>query len=319
MDYSAVRGFNYQPSWGASGLEIWQQFDGGQYEREVALGKRHFPKMNALRIWLSPEAWLRDRKRFESNLETALASLARHDLVAMPVLFNRWHDGLLDYGGVYLDHIVPGISWVKDDRRMAAFVEAVIGPHAADPRILAWDLCNEPFWGNPDQKRENLFFKAEWDWLKGIHDVARRAGARAPLTLGLTTATPLEAMDSLCDVISFHPYLMDNPEVPDEKGQLERLMDDTVAFAAKAGKPLLATEACWGSFDDAKRVENVRWSLEQLNRRKIGWIACALHTSAVIDCHGPEFGPVNLPCNLAFIQADGTLRPGHEITRDYMG
>ena len=36
MDYSSIRGFNYQPSWGSSGLEIWRQFDHERMGHELA-------------------------------------------------------------------------------------------------------------------------------------------------------------------------------------------------------------------------------------------------------------------------------------------
>ena len=318
MDYAAIRGFNYQPNWGTSGLEIWRRFDARRYAQEIALAKRHFPKINTLRIWLSHDAWMRDEKRFETDFDATLGILAKHGLVAIPTLFNRWHDGILDYGGIYLDHFVPGISWLQCGRRLAAFTEAVVGPHAADPRVLAWDLCNEPFWGNPEQNDADAFFRAEYAWLKDMRDAAKGAGACAPLTIGLTTATPFDAMAPLCDLLTFHPYWTGNPDLSDEKARYERLLDEAIASAARLGKPLLATECCWGALDDARRVEIIRYSLEQINRRRIGWLAYVLHTSDVIDCHGPERGPVSNPGNLAFIRSDGTVRPGHEIINEFM-
>ena len=317
-DYSAIRGFNYQPSWGTCGLEIWRNFDADRYSHELALGKLHFPGINALRIWLSHDAWLRDEKRFEAHFEAALAALARHGIAAIPVLFNRWHDSILDYGGIYLDHFLPGVSWLQRNQRLAAFTEAVVGPHAGDARVLAWDLCNEPFWGNTEQNDGNPLFAAEFAWLKEIHHVVKGLETRAPVTVGLTTATPLKIMEPLCDLITFHPYWTGKENRPDEKTGYERKLDEFLTFAAQAGKPLLATECCWGSLDDARRVEIVRYSLEQLNGRQIGWLAYVLHHSSVIDCHRPEYGPVSNPGNLAFIEADGSLRPGHGIINQYM-
>ena len=50
MDYTQLKGFNYQPSWGSTGFEIWRNFDGERMGHEVALGKAYFPGMNAIRI-----------------------------------------------------------------------------------------------------------------------------------------------------------------------------------------------------------------------------------------------------------------------------
>ena len=53
MDCSRVRGFNYQPSYGSSALEVWQGFDAGTVDLELGRGKKYFPGINAIRLWLS--------------------------------------------------------------------------------------------------------------------------------------------------------------------------------------------------------------------------------------------------------------------------
>ncbi len=52
-EYSWVRGFNYQPSWGSHGIHIWNDFRAATFSKEVDLGLAHFPKVNTLRIWFS--------------------------------------------------------------------------------------------------------------------------------------------------------------------------------------------------------------------------------------------------------------------------
>lgn len=42
-----------------------------------------------------------------------------------------------------------------------------------------------------------------------------------------------------------------------------------------------------------------------------------LHHSLIADAHRPESGPVGNPGNLAFIEADGTLRAGHEVFNEF--
>src|SRR5271157_4774671 len=79
------------------------------------------------------------------------------------------------------------------------------------------------------------------------------------------------------------------------------------------GKPILATECCWGSLDDKVRVESVRYTLTQLKKRDVGWLVYLLHHSPIADAHRPEFGPVGFPGYLGFIEADDTLRPGHDV------
>ncbi len=319
MDYSSIRGFNYQPSWGSSGFEIWRQFDAERMGHELALGKAYFPGMNAIRLWLSHDAWLRNPGRFEAAFETALGIAHFHGLVVMPVLFNRWHDATLDYGGIYIDHFLPRASWVQGKDQPAAFAEAIVGAHAKDPRILAWDLCNEPFsYGCPPREIPEIV-RAEYEWLSRMHGIAKRCGAQAPITVGIHPghgADGIRQVEPISDILSIHPYwTCDSP--PHPRDAYERLLDEYVQFAASVRKPLLATETCWGAVEDAKRVEIIRYTLGQLRERGIGWLVYLLHHSLIADAHRAEFGPLSAPGNLAFIEADGRLRPGHEVFNDF--
>jgi len=93
----------------------------------------------------------------------------------------------------------------------------------------------------------------------------------------------------------------------------EQELDRHVAFAAREGKALIATETCWGSYDDHERAEFIRYTLGELNKRGIGWLAYLLHASGVADAHAQEDGAFSNAGNLAFITADGHLRPCHEV------
>ena len=131
------------------------------------------------------------------------------------------------------------------------------------------------------------------------------------MTVGIHPGVPLEMVEPFCDVLSIHPYWChNNPGA--QKADYERSLDQAVALATKANKPLVASECCWGSLDDAVRVESLRYTLGNLKARSIGWLAYLLHHSLIADAHRPEFGPLSDPGNLAFIEADGSLRPGHD-------
>ncbi|MFA6544056.1 MAG: hypothetical protein WCS99_06500, partial [Limisphaerales bacterium] len=258
-EWSAVRGFNYQPSYGSSGLELWQKFNAQTIEMELERGKKFFPKMNALRWWQSWDSFLRDPKRYARDFETTLVLADRRGLKVMPCLFNRWHDAALDYGGIYVDHFLPRANWVQKAKMFDAFLEALVGRHKDDPRILAWDLCNEPFsYSRPAAEMPEID-KAELDWLKSLHDTCKKLGARAPITVGIHPGVPLEKISPVSDLLSIHPYFVhNNPKASRE--DYEKSLDRDVAFALKAGKPLLSTECCWGALDDKVRVESVRYT-----------------------------------------------------------
>lgn len=52
-DYSWIRGFNYQPGYAYNSYESWRFFDAAAFRRELACGKKNFPKFNVVRYWLS--------------------------------------------------------------------------------------------------------------------------------------------------------------------------------------------------------------------------------------------------------------------------
>jgi hypothetical protein len=199
------------------------------------------------------------------------------------------------------------------------FMEAIVGEHASDPRVFAWDLCNEPFsYGCPPEQIPEIV-RAEYAWLEGLYRMCKTLGAQAPVTVGihmLHGQKGIEQIEPISDILSIHPYWTAGSP-PHEKPAYEQLLDMYVQYSQKTGKPLIATETVWGALDDARRVEIIRYTLTQLQKRGIGWLAYLLHHSLIADAHRPEFGPVSDPGNLAFIEADGSLRLGHEVFNEF--
>lgn len=72
QDFTHLRGFNYAPSYGSSGLDLWQRFD---------------PAVVSLE--LSRDAFTRDPGVVVGNFEIALRIADSNGLRVMPVLFNR--------------------------------------------------------------------------------------------------------------------------------------------------------------------------------------------------------------------------------------
>jgi hypothetical protein len=346
MDISEARGFNYSGSWGTSGLDLWQHHDEAAMGREIARGKELFPGWNLGRWWLSHEAYQRDPGRFLDNFEGGLALFARHDIKVMPVLFNRWRDPICDFGGVPLDHIVPGLSsycldgafasvdqvaWTQDgmatldhdsENIFRAYLDGVLGAHADDDRIMAWDLCNEPLMGAYVDDADSPVRQGELRWLSWIRQVGAVDRVSQPVSIGnYSNLTAIRLTEPLSDFISFHPYYIPNwgERSTSTKARFESFLDEVVAFARSVGKPLLANETVWGSQSDAEHVDFIRYTLSELGRRDIGFSIHALHHSLVADLHAREFGPVGRPGRLEFINADGSLRAGHEIFNEFAG
>jgi len=326
--YRDLRGFNYQPSYGSSGLELWQKFDLRTIEIELTQGKTFFPKMGAIRLWLSWDSYIRNPKLFETRFDSALQCAAGHGLAVMPVLFNRWHDYLLDYGGVYIDHFLQPIQ--KRRSLFQPYLDSVVGNHSGDPRIFAWDLCNEPVLQGISPNWTPSLRDAEFSWLADIYSACKTLGAKAPLCIGTDGLENLKFILSISDIFSIHPYFVHyleseagklNGSIQFDSGQsLDKdlaALDSMVEFANQVKKPLLASETCWGSLDDETRVSIVETTLTELKKRDIGWLVYLLHHSLIADAHRAQFGPTDHAGYMAFIEADGTLRPGHGIFNNF--
>ena len=151
-------------------------------ELELRRGKQHFPRFNAVRLWLSWAAWVRDRKSFGQSFETALTIADRLGIAVVPCLFNRWHNEFDDNGGIYIDHFMPGWSWLSRDewRNFRDYLEMIVGAHTDDKRVLCWDMCNEPFSYTKPVSEMREIEQAEYNWLAEMIKVCRGLGARAP-------------------------------------------------------------------------------------------------------------------------------------------
>lgn len=344
MNVNEACGFNYSGSWGTSGLDLWQHHEHGTMVQEIARGKAYFPGWNAVRWWLSHEAFQRSPGRFMANFDAGLSAFAEQDISVMPVLFNRWRDPVCDFGGVPLDHVIPGTSnfcregafrslepepWTQasagalahdSENVFRAYLDVVVGRHAADDRVWSWDLCNEPLMGPYVDDPGSPLLKGELLWLGWIRDVCQSLGARQPLTIGnYNSFEAIRLTEPLSDFISFHPYYIPNwgERSTSTTSRFEAFVDQALEFARSVGKELFASEAVWGANDDAEHVEFIRYTLTELSKRRIGFTVHALHHSLVADLHSPEFGPVGRPGRLEFLNVDGSLRKGHEIFNDF--
>jgi len=298
LDASIIRGFNYQPSYAGSLQMAWTHYDREVWEREVAWSERF--GTNMLRVWLDWHAWIAIGDAMFNAVDSALDVLAANDIRMMPVLFNRWNDWALPMGMVADRDLATGDLGFE---KFTPYVDGLMERFADDDRIAIWDLCNEP--QAPYHSAEQNFREAVW--LSRVADWVRRA-SEIPLTIGTSTGDRVRVYAPLADVISFHPYT-------DKPGDMDASCESHKAIAAAYAKPLICTEACRGSFDDAERGAQARDDVEALDRQGIGWLLWQLVEGRFItgsrdrtDNNALHPGQGYMP----FILADGATRPGHE-------
>jgi hypothetical protein len=247
-------GSNFAPSTAINQLEMWQAetFDLETIDRE--LGWAASIGMNSARVFLHHLLWEQDPEGFLERINQFLAVADQHGIGVMLVLFDDVWDPHPQLGvqrpprpHVHNSGWVqsPGRAVLLDTARRAAlepYVKGVIDRFKDDPRVIVWDLYNEP--GNPNRSAYGnweIEDKARYslDLLKRSFAWAWQVRPSQPITAGVWTGdwSSPEKRDELnrymldnSDVITFHAY-----------GDLEktRAMAEPL-FAYK--RPVLCTE-----------------------------------------------------------------------------
>lgn len=256
-----VCGINFLPSTAVNFLEMWHRdtFDRPTIERE--LGWAAEIGFNALRINLHFLIWQKDRDGLVARLDWFLETAARLGLDTVPCFFDDCGFGGAepDYGpqsdplpGVHNSRAVasPGRAAVMDRSlwpHFEQYVRDLTRQFRSDPRILFWDIYNEP--GNrmiftpegarvhqPDASQQSMALMIDaFTWTRSEDPVH-------PLTVGAWT-TPTPGSDDppyqtlidqsaleLSDIVTFHAY--------GNRNQVAGFIDQLAA----QGRPMFCTE-----------------------------------------------------------------------------
>jgi hypothetical protein len=229
-------GCNFIPSTAINQLEMWQAdtFDPATIDRE--LGFAESVGMNVVRVYLHDVAWEQDPSGLKQRIGRFLELAEKRHIRAIFVLFDScWNDhpkagkqpapkpGVHNSGWVRS----PGTARLFDARTwgpLEAYTKDVVGSFGRDPRVLAWDLFNEP--------SNSGYLDAAVPLLKAVFAWAREANPDQPLTAGLWNDHPLsnDVMLDQSDVVTFHDY-----DAPDRLAA--HILD-----LEKTGRPLICTE-----------------------------------------------------------------------------
>ena len=223
-------GSNFIPADAINELEMWQADSFDPQETDKELGWAEGIGMNTMRVFLHDLLWQQDPEGFKKRLNTFLEISSRHHIRPLFVLFDSCWDPNPKLGpqhppipGVHNSGWVqsPGAKGLSDpaqEPRLEAYVKGVVGAFANDPRILGWDVWNEPSNGNggsyakdePKNKHELVLalLPKVFAWARSVHP-------SQPLTSGLWEGdwSSPEKLDPIgrvqleeSDVISFHNY-----------------------------------------------------------------------------------------------------------------
>lgn len=223
-------GSNYVPADAVNQLEMWQSDTFNPKEVDWELGLAESAGMNTMRVFLHDLLWQQDRAGFTQRIDQFLSIAARHRIRPVFVLFDSCWDPHPQLGAQHRP--IPGVhnsGWVQSPgadalsdpaqhQRLQAYVEGLISAFAQDPRILAWDLWNEPdntndaAYGNVELANKKALVL---NLLPQVFAWSRNAHPTQPLTSGVwhgdwtspETLSPIERVQiEQSDVITFHSY-----------------------------------------------------------------------------------------------------------------
>ena len=233
-----IVGFNYIPATAINYTEMWQKetFDPKTIDEELALSREI--GFNALRCVIQYLVWEHDPDGLKERLDAFLDICRKRGLRAMLCLFDDCVFGPRQdpYLGKQAD-VVPG--WYAHDwspspgwsrvrnrdawPKLEAYVKDILARFKDDPRVLAWDLYNEPTNGIGD---------ASLPLVERVFDRAREADPAQPLTVGVWNGNAKlnDLALSRSDIVTFHNY--------GDAAALER----QIAELTPLGRPVICTE-----------------------------------------------------------------------------
>ncbi|MBS0262455.1 MAG: cellulase family glycosylhydrolase [Planctomycetes bacterium] len=248
-------GCNYLPSTAINQLEMFQQetFDPKVLDRELGFAEKL--GFNSVRVFLHDLLWQQDQAGFLGRCEEFLKIADRHGIKVMFVLFDScWHpQPKLGKQPAPLPHThnsgwvqSPGIAALQEPQKfphLREYVTGVVRHFARDPRVVVWDVWNEPdnFDGGAP-KRPNLEPKNKPALVNAllpqVFAWAREGQPTQPLTSGVWRDSDVVTKLDDCkriqlahsDVISFHSY--------GDPPSLDKCLKNLTVY----GRPLLCTE-----------------------------------------------------------------------------
>ena len=226
-----LAGANFVPSTASNQFEMWQAetWDPKTIDRE--LGYAAGIGFNVMRVYLHDMLWTADAKGFEDRVDEYLSIADKHGIKTMLVPFDSVWNPHPKLGPQ--EEPVPGVHnsrWVQSphvdvqkdpsryEERLKPYLTALLTRFKDDPRVLAWDLLNEP--GNPVPQYEDNWAQKDREaahliLLGKLFDWAREVNPSQPLTAGVwvnvggrtKSVPPLDRMMlERSDIITFHTY-----------------------------------------------------------------------------------------------------------------
>ena len=175
-------GSNYTPAYAVNQVQLWHDFRADVIEKELAAARKYFG-ISTLRVFLHDINFVQEQAVFMANLEKFLVICDKHGIRPGFVFFDSCHR----HEGIFLEkptQPVPGFHnsrWARSPQardidkdnlqKFKPYIQEVIRPYRADPRVLFWEIHNEPAPGGEYAEYRDRLKKAGYQWAKELKPV----------------------------------------------------------------------------------------------------------------------------------------------------
>lgn len=229
--FEGIRGAAYIPVRTCNAYQQWKEYCHDVAARDMGFAKKL--NLNSIRLWLSYEFWLEDRKRMEENFDDFLSIIGDLGIRVMPSLFeccgrDPSRETMEDKDQFTADAVRSPGSEITNDRSRwhepFRFLDWFMAKYRLDRRILAVEVTNEP-----KNVNDHLFAIA-------LLKRAKSYECGLPVTLGC---------EHVCDNVLYRDYMdiyQTHENMPLSEQSLDHLLSRCKMIEEIEGKPLWVTE-----------------------------------------------------------------------------
>ncbi|MFV2065996.1 MAG: cellulase family glycosylhydrolase [Pirellulales bacterium] len=258
-DFSWMHGANYTPSYAATDVETWLNYDPAVIDRELGYAERI--GLNCVRVFLQSLVYEHAPEKFLDHFADFVDRADRHELKVMPILFDSCFGVSPSLESQHMWVANPGPDRMNEAHFEAldAYTRTVVTRYVGDERIALWDVMNEPtvtVLSLTDAGKAQV-----WAFVRHYARLVHESDPTHAITVGIAGTGNSEIVD-LVDVLSCHSYAA-------TRETLREALTATQTQARQAGKPWIISECCapgWGS-----RYEMVMPELREFNVGHTVW------------------------------------------------
>lgn len=298
-----LKGFNFYPHL-APWSSMWTHWNGPQVAAD--LDKAQAIGTNALRILVpygTGYAWTKadgtPQPEMLNELDQLIAMAANRNMRVLLTLYDF-------YGNFPL-------AGTPEEAANWRYLDAIVSRYQNDPRVLGWDLHNEPdnyqTWKSGDQEQV-------MDWLERVSVRIRQHDPNHFITIGMGVpsdfmTTNWDGLDilALSDVVGLHAY---TASLIEQQVSAIRAVDGPT--------PLILEEFGWPSgptelnsdYSEAAQAQRVQTTLDEITKLNIdgglAWMLWDFMPDSIINLR-----PNITEQYFGFVRVDGSLKPAAQI------